>query len=123
MRRMLDPKEIGGGGSTEKLYKHTIEAISDTYGKIYMTFYNYSNTAIDSPEKVKNAIASIGYLSATGYLKKDNLLYNVYFVYANYVGRVIVIGWRSDTSTSNVETYATDIDYTFTVKDNVKEVR
>lgn len=121
MRRMLDPKEAGGG-NTAKLYKHTIEAISDSYGKIYMTFYNYSNAAIDSPEKVKNAIASIGYLSATGYLKKDNLVHNVCFVYANYVGRVIVMGWRSDTSTSNVETYATDIDYTFTVKDNVKEV-
>ena len=111
-------KELGG-----KLYKHTIEAVSDTYGKVYMTFYNYGNAAIDSPEKVKNAIASIGYLSATGYLKKDNLVYNVYYVYANYVGRVMVSGCRSDTSTSNVETYTTDIDYTFTVADNVKEVR
>ena len=121
MRRMLDPKEAGG--NTAKLYKHTIEAISDSYGQIYMTFYNYSNAAIDSGEKLKNAIASIGYLSATGYLKKDNLVYNVCFVYANYVGRVIVKGWRSDTSTSDVATYATDIDYTFTVGDNVKEVR
>ena len=121
MRRMLDPKEVGG--SSAKLYKHTIEAISDSYGKIYMTLYNYSNAAIDSGEKLKNAIASIGDLLATGYLKRNNLVYNVCFVYPNYVGRVIVMGWRSDTSSSNVATEATtDIDYTFTLKDYVKEV-
>ena len=91
MRRMIDPKEVGGG-NTAKLYKHTIEAISDTYGKIYITFYNYSNAAIDSGEKLKNAIASIGNLPATGYLKRNNLVYNACFVYPNYVGRVIVMG-------------------------------
>lgn len=57
----------GGGGSAEKLYKHTVLAYSSTYGNIEMTFYNYSNIAIDSETKFKTAMQSIGKIIATGY--------------------------------------------------------
>ena len=51
MRRMLDPKEAGG--STAKLYKHTINCYSSTYGSVYLTIYNKSIEQINSASKFK----------------------------------------------------------------------
>lgn len=38
----------GGGGSTEKLYKHAVSVSSNAYGNVRITFYNYNDVAVNS---------------------------------------------------------------------------
>lgn len=66
-----------------ELYKHTIQASSSIYGKIYITLYNDSSDAIDSAEKFKTEINAIGEVSATGYISAHEKIYNVCAVYPN----------------------------------------
>ena len=123
MRRMLDPKEVGGLpstiefdkdgnrkvskdlgvggklklkslvsasnpdgditkelGSKAKLYKHSISAFSGSYGRIYRTFYSYSDVVIDTEAKLKTAITGIGDVTATGWLKENNIVFNSYLL-------------------------------------------
>lgn len=77
MRRMLDPKEAGGG-NTAKLYKHTITASSNGYGDVKITFYNYNNAAINSRTKLTTALQSIGEVAATGYITSGSYVYIVF---------------------------------------------
>lgn len=120
MRRMLDPKEVGGGG---KLYKHTISAFSSTYGSIQTTLYNYSNVAIDSGKKIADTIKSIGKVVATGYLKNNDSVYNVYSViYLPADNTAFANGYRIDTTSGNVKTSSMALDYHFSFEDNVSAV-
>lgn len=119
MRRMLDPKELGG----EKLYKHTINAFSSTYGSVFITLYNYSNAAIDSDAKLKTAINAIGDVSATGYFRNGQRIYNVYLVQLDNRKEVEAIGFRVGTD-NNAITSSRFLDYSFSeYSDNIKEVR
>lgn len=122
MRRMLDPKEVGGGGG-EKLYKHTINAFSSTYGSVYITLYNYNAAAIDSDDKLKTAITAIGDVSSTGYFRSGQRVYNAYLVYLNNSNEVEAVGYR--VTTDNTATTASRIlDYSFSsYKDNIKQVK
>ena len=121
MRRMLDPKEAGG--STAKLYKHTISAFSSTYGSIQMTLYNYSDVAIDSAKKITDTIKSIGKVVATGYLKNNDTVYNVYSViYLPASNAAYVNGYRIDTTGGNVKTSSMELDYHFSFDDEVSAV-
>ena len=121
MRRMLDPKEAGG--STAKLYKHTISAFSSTYGSIQMTLYNYSDVAIDSAKKIATAIKSGGKVVATGYLKNNDTVYNVYSViYLPADNAAFVNGYRIDTTSGNVKTSSMALDYHFSFEDSVSAV-
>ena len=71
----------GGGGSTAKLYKHNITVSSNSYGRTNITFYNYSDVAINSETKLKTAMQSIGEITATGYIKSGSSIYYVYSAY------------------------------------------
>ena len=121
MRRMLDPKEAGGGGN--KLYKHTINCYSSTYGSIYLTIYNKSIEQINSASKFKNAILSIGSVIATGYIKYGNNVYNVYYSrFSESDNKVIAFGYRINNEGKMVE-YSNFIDNKFsTFEDDVSEV-
>ena len=124
MRRMLDPKTIGGGGSTAKLYQHTINLYSNNYGSSYMTLYNYSNAAIDSAEKLNPVIENIHKIAATGYLTYNKILFNAYVVsYSSYNKKASVSGYRINTDSGNLETVNLEIDKFSSFKDNVNEVR
>ena len=123
MRRMLDPKEVGG--NTAKLYKHTINCWSSTYGSIYLTIYNTSIEKINSEAKIKTAIKSLGNVIATGYIIKNEFIYNVYFTkYLSNDDDVVAIGYRIDSTSGSTKVLTTSIalDYHFTIEDDVKEV-
>ena len=50
MRRMLDPKTLGGGGGGAKLYRHCISISQNTANdklKAYLTYYTTSQTKFD----------------------------------------------------------------------------
>ena len=119
MRRMLDPKEAGG--NTAKLYKHTVNIWSSTYGSVYLTIYNTSSEKINSEAKLITAITSIGKVVATGYLTSDvNSI--VYTVSLTNDGKVFAQGYQYS-NTGNVKTRSVILDYHFSFDDNVKEVR
>ena len=111
-------KELGGA----KLYKHTINAFSSTYGNIIITIYNYSDAAINSDDKLKTAITAIGTVSATGYFRNSQRIYNVYLVQLNNGNEVEVVGYRITTD-NNATTASRLLDYSFSsYKDNIKQV-
>ena len=125
MRRMLDPKEAGGGTSN-KLYKHTINCWSSTYGSVYLTIYNTSIEQINSEAKIKTAIKSLGKVIATGYIIKNEFVYNVYLTkYLPGDNNAVAVGYRIDTTSGStkVPTTSMALDYHFTtIEDDVKEV-
>ena len=126
MRRMLDPKELGGG-TANKLYKHTINCWSSTYGSIYLTIYNTSIEQINSSAKIKTVIKSLGKVIATGYIIKNESVYNVYLTkYLSNDDNAVAVGYRIDTTSGStkVPTTSMALDYHFTtIEDDVKEVR
>lgn len=79
MRRMLDPKELGG--SSAKLYKHTITFWSSTYGTVYLTIFNTSNEEITVESKLKPAMEKFGNALASGFIKDGNVYFTVYYAY------------------------------------------
>ena len=121
MRRMLDPKEAGGGGI--KLYKHTINCYSSTYGSVYLTIYNKSIEQINSASKFKDAMLSIGSVIATGYIEFENNVYNVYYSrFSKSDNKVIAFGYRINNEGKMIE-YSNYIDNNFsTFDDSVSEV-
>lgn len=111
-------KELGGA----KLYKHTINAFSSTYGSVYITLYNYSDAAIDTDDKLKTAIAAIGEVSATGYFRYSQRIYNVCLVQLLNTNEVAAFGYRV-LSDNTAETSSRLLDYSFvSYKDNIKQV-
>ena len=119
MRRMLDPKEAG----SVKLYKHTINCYSSTYGSVYLTIYNKSIEQINSASKFKNAILNIDSVIATGYIKYGNNIYNVYYLrFSKSDNKVIAFGYRIDNEGKMIQ-YSNFIDNNFsTFDDDVAEV-
>ena len=123
MRRMLDPKEVGGGAAN-KLYKHTINFWSSTYGTVYITIYNTSNEPIDSESKFKTAIANFGDAIASGYISDGNVYFTVYYTYRSPSdNKVRAIGYRIN-SEGKMQNWSTYLDYHFSsIEDDVKEIR
>ena len=64
MRRMLDPKEAGGGG---KLYNHSISISSNSY-HIYINIYSNSNTQLTF-NTFKELMSQYGSVICTGFYK------------------------------------------------------
>ena len=64
MRRMLDPKEAGGGGKT---YIHSISIASNSY-YIYINIYSNSNTQLTF-STFKELVSHYGHLICTGFYK------------------------------------------------------
>ena len=122
MRRMLDPTKIGEGGDN-KLYKHTINCYSSTYGTVYITIYNKSIEQINSESKFKDAIKSIGPVIATGYIKYGSDVYNVYYLsFSNNNNKAEAYGYRINNE-GNLVSYSTYIDHNFSIfTDEVNEV-
>ena len=122
MRRMLDPKEAGG--NTAKLYKHTIEFWSSSYGTIYLTIYNTSIEQITSESKLKAAMTNFGKALASGYIKNGNVYFTVFYAYLNDGDKKVkAVGYRVN-SEGQMTTLSTDLDYHFSsIEDDVKEVR
>ena len=122
MRRMLDPKEVGGNSA--KLYKHTITFWSSTYGTVYLTIYNTSNEQITSESKLKPAMTNFGDAMASGYISDGQTYFNVYSAYWNARDKKVkAIGYQVN-SEGKMISFSTDLDYHFSsIEDDVKEVR
>ena len=123
MRRMLDPKEAGGGAAN-KLYKHTINFWSSSYGTVYITIYNTSNEPINSESKFKPAMKNFGDAIASGYVSDGNVYYTVFYAYRSPTdNKVRAIAYRIN-SEGKITKWSTDLDYhVSTIEDDVKEIR
>ena len=121
MRRMLDPKEAGGGA--KKLYKHTINFWSSTYGTVYLTIYNTSNEKITSESKLKLAMEKFGDAMASGYISDGQVYFNVFYAYRSASDKKVkATGYRVN-SEGKMTSFLTDLDYHFSsIEDDVKEV-
>ena len=101
MRRMLDPKEAGGGA--KKLYKHTIAVSSSSYGNVRITFYNYNDVAVNSKTKLETAMQSIGEMTATGYIKNGSSVYTAFSVFSDPGNKRVYVNWyQIDTNSGNL---------------------
>ena len=122
MRRMLDPKEAGG--STAKLYKHTINFWSSTYGDVYLTIYNTSNEQITNESKLKPVMEKFGDALASGYITDGAVYFTVAYAYWNASAKKAkAVGYRVN-SEGKMTSWSTDLDYHFSsIEDDVKEVR
>ena len=120
MRRMLDPKEVGGA---KKLYKHTIECWSSTYGDVYLTIYNTSTEQITSESKLKPAMINFGDALASGYISNGSVYFTVFHAYWNDRDKKVkALGYRVN-SEGKMTSWSTDLDYHFSsIEDDVKEV-
>ena len=111
MRRMLDPKEVGGGG--DKPYIHSISISSSSY-HIYINIYSNSNTQLTF-STFKELMSHYGNVICTGFYKtstsygiptyvrydKSNKLNRLYyFDTQDKFERNIIIG--SDSSFSDI---------------------
>ena len=122
MRRMLDPKEAGG--SSAKLYKHTINFWSSTYGTVYLTIFNTSIEPITSESKLKPAMEKFGDAIASGFISDGQVYFTVYRAYRNTSNKKVrATGYRVNSEGKRI-TWSTDLDYHFSsIEDDVKEVR
>lgn len=116
-------KELGGGAAN-KLYKHTINFWSSTYGTVYLTIYNTSNEQINSESKLKPAMEKFGDALASGYISDGTVYFNVFYAYRSASDhKVRAIGYRIN-SEGKMATWSTDLDYHFSsIEDDVKEIR
>lgn len=118
-------KELGGGGggSTAKLYQHTITASSSNDGTVEITFYNYNNVAVDSKTKLETTMQGIGEITATGYFTRGSYVYIVFSAYFD-LNRYTVLAklCKIDIKSGNVSNAVWLLDDSFSYNDNVKEV-
>ena len=114
-------KELGG---SNKLYKHTINFWSSTYGTVYLTIYNTSNEPITKESNFKPAMEKFGDAMASGYISDGQVYFNVFYAYRSASDKKVrVIGYRVN-SEGKMITWSTDLDYHFsTIEDDVKEIR
>lgn len=113
----------GGGGSTAKLYQHTITASSSNAGTVEITFYNYNNVAVDSKTKLETVMRGIGEITATGYFTSGSYVYIVFsafFDLSSYTVRAKLC--KIDIKSGNVSNAVWWLDDNFSYSDNVKEV-
>ena len=121
MRRMLDPKEAGG--STAKLYKHTINVHSSSHGYVEITLYNYNDVAINSQKKLETAMQGIGEITATGYIKNVSSVYTVFSAFSDPGNKSVSANWyQIDAKTGNVSMGRSRLDNNFSYTDYVSAV-
>ena len=110
MRRMLDPKEVGGGGEDKKLYCHFIDIATKDGEQIY-----FSYTSTDETKLTKETIASAikgKKLICTGYVKVKDVAKTLEYVYVSNDGfnDVVSVKWV-DLATLANSTKDIDISY------------
>ena len=79
MRRMLDPKEAGGGGEDKKLYCHLIRIGPKDGGEIYFNYTSTDETKL-TKETIFPAIKSKN-LICTGYVKINDSAKTLEYLY------------------------------------------
>ena len=121
MRRMLDPKEIGGGGA-QKLYKHYIRFWNSALGQVSVQLYNYSANQLNSKSLLREEIEKNGPLLASGYFIVDNIGYPAKEMRTFY-SDVNIYGLTFDTSTNSIKQGQLDVSRFATIEDNVSEVK
>lgn len=123
MRRMIDPKELGGGGSTtQKLYKHYIRFWDSAKGQVSVQLYNYSSAKLNSKSLLKTEIEKNGPLLTSGYFIADNIGYPAREM-AVFYSDVYVYGLTFDTSTNNIKQGQLDASRFATIDDDVSELK
>ena len=106
MRRMLDPKTIGGGGSGE-LYCHCIIM----NGRISTNFYNNSSTPFNF-NRFRQAITDNNKkISCSGVAKNNNKYYIAISRY-EYNNFIWVYYWDATDNSIQSEQFSTDTQFT-----------
>ena len=118
MRRMLDPKEVGGGGGDEKLYCHFISFVNDNNRKGGYITLNYYSKKKDkfTYNTLKKEFSGNKEVACSGYIHDGNNYFTVFYLFLSN-GDIYVK--YSDTA-SNL--YNNTGIYWFSFSDNVSEV-
>ena len=117
MRRMLDPKEAGGGGG-EKLYCHCISFVQDSDSKGGYIILNYYSKKKDkfTYNTFKKEFNENKNVACSGYIHDGNNYFTVFYL---MLSRGDIYVKYLDTATN---IYSNTGIYWFTFKDIVSEV-
>ena len=82
MRRMLDPKEVGGGGGDEKLYRHCVSFEKDSNRKGgYITFNYYSKKKDKfTYDTFKEEFDQNKHVACSGYIEDGNNFFTTFYI-------------------------------------------
>ena len=121
MRRMLDPKEVGGGGD-EKLYLHCIGFSHDGNSKDGYIMLNYYSKKKDkfTYETFKKEFDNNKHVACNGYIHDGNNYFTAFYIQLAKSGAFTEIYVRYMDTVRNV--YDLTGIYWFAFGDNVSEV-
>ena len=122
MRRMLDPKTIGGGGGDEKLYCHCISFVNDGNSKGGYIMLNYYSKKKDrfTYQTFKKEFDRNKHVACSGYVHDGNNFFTPFYIQLAQKGTSPEINVRYFDSTRNMYDLAGI--YWFSFGDNVSEV-
>lgn len=82
MRRMLDPKELGGGGGNEKLYRHCISIHNDSNQKGGYIMLNYYSKKKDrfTYETFKKEFSKDRNVACSGYIHDGDNFFTAFYL-------------------------------------------
>ena len=82
MRRMLDPKELGGGGGDEKLYCHCISFVSDNNSKGGYIIFNYYSKKKDkfTYDTFKKEFDKNKHVACSGYIHDGDNFFTAFYI-------------------------------------------
>ena len=122
MRRMLDPKEAGGGGGNEKLYCHFIKFSSDSNSKGGNIMLNYYSKKKDkfTYDTFKKEFDKNKNLGCSGYIHDGDNYFTPFYLQLASNGPFTEINVRYYDSVRNM--YALTGIHWFNFEDNVSEV-
>ena len=122
MRRMLDPKEVGGGGGDEKLYCHYICFLSDSNSKGGYVGLNYYSKKKDkfTYETFKKEFDKNKHLACSGYINDGDNYFTALYIQLGTNGPFTEINVRYLDTARNM--YDLTGIHWFNFSDNVSEV-
>ena len=122
MRRMLDPKELGGGGGDEKLYCHCIIFANDNNSKGGNIILNYYSKKKDmfTYNTFKKEFDENKHVACRGYIHDGNNFFTPFYIQLATKGSSTEINVRYFDSVRNM--YDLTGIYWFSFEDHVSEV-
>lgn len=82
MRRMLDPKEIGGGGGNEKLYRHCISFKNDSNQKGGYVIFDYYSKKQDkfTYDTFLEELSGDKHVACSGYINDGDNYFTAFYL-------------------------------------------
>ena len=110
MRRMLDPKTIGGGGGGGNKYIHSVEIIYAST-RLYFNLYNSISTSL-TLDTLKTALLDKK-IACSGYAYNSGKFKNVVAIY-NRKGQIYVDQYYIEGTSSHYDAFIVDSTYKIT---------